>query len=127
LHAAFSDNNRFDVQAGHKLDVVERKHVRRIDHGQGECGADAREGKHVMLLCDFLWDEAEHCGIDVEEFEIDGRNAVLPREHGSDHIVGDETQFDEIGGETPPVFTLVVECLSQVLRANQIFAYKNFA
>jgi hypothetical protein len=80
-----------------------------------------------MLLCDFLRDETEHCGIDVEEIEIDGRNAVLPREHGSDHVVGDKTQFDKIGRETPTVFTLVVECHSQVLRANQIFAYENFA
>ena len=78
-----------------------------------------------MLLCDFLWDEAEHCGIDIEEIEIDGRNAVLPRENGSDHVVGDKTQFHEIGGEAAAVFARAAKAdppayaLLAAIRANQ--------
>jgi hypothetical protein len=79
-----------------------------------------------MLLGDFLRDETENCGVDVEEIQIDGRNAVLPGEDGSDHVVTDEAQLDQIEAQPATMFALVVECLSQVLRANQIFAYENF-
>jgi hypothetical protein len=80
-----------------------------------------------MLLRDFLRDEAEYSGVDIEEIEIDGGNTVLSGEHGSDHVVANEAQFDQIEGEAATMFALVVESLSQILRANKIFAYENFA
>jgi hypothetical protein len=78
-------------------------------------------------LRDLLRDETEDSGVDIEELEINGGNAIVPGKDGSDHVVADETQFDEIEAEPATVFALVVECLSQVLRANKIFAYENFA
>jgi hypothetical protein len=80
-----------------------------------------------VFLGHFLGDETEHGGIDIEELEIDGGNAVVPGEDGSDHVVADETEFDEIEAEAATVFALVVESLSEALRTNKIFAYENFA
>jgi hypothetical protein len=80
-----------------------------------------------MFLRDLLRDQAEDGRIDVEEIEIDGRYAVLPRQNGSDHVVAYQSEFDEIKSQSATVFALVVEGLSQVLRANKIFAYQDFA
>ena len=80
-----------------------------------------------MFLRDLLRDETEDVGIDFEKIEIDGRNAVLTRQDGGDHIVADKTELDEIEAESTTVFTLVVECLSQVLRADKIFTNQYFA
>jgi hypothetical protein len=80
-----------------------------------------------MFLRDLLRDEAENGRIDVEKIEIYGRYTVLPGKNGSDHVVAYETEFDEIEAQPATMFALVVEGLSQVLRANKIFAYQYFA
>ena len=80
-----------------------------------------------MFLRDLLRDETENSGIDFEEIEIDGRNAVLSRQHGGDHVVTNEAELHQIKAESTTMFALVVECLSQVLRANKIFTNQNFA
>ena len=80
-----------------------------------------------MFLSDFLGDETDDTGVDVEEFEIDGRNAVLTGQDGGDHIVTDEPELHEIEAEPATMLALVVEGLSQVLRANKIFANEYFA
>jgi hypothetical protein len=49
---------------------------------------------------------------------IDGRNAVLPRQDGSDHVVAYKAELHQIEAESTTVFALVIEGLSQVLRAN---------
>jgi hypothetical protein len=44
-----------------------------------------------------------------------------------DHVVTDESQLNEVEAETPAMFTLIIESFSQVLGADEIFAYENFA
>jgi hypothetical protein len=80
-----------------------------------------------MFLGDLLRDETYHCGIDIEEFEINGWYAVLPGQYGGDHVVTNEPELDEIEAESTTMLALVVECLSQVLRANKILANEYFA
>jgi hypothetical protein len=80
-----------------------------------------------MFLRDLLRDETKDGRVDVEKVEIDGRYTVLPRENGSDHVVAYKPEFDEIEAQPATMFPLVVEGLSQVLRANKIFAYQYFA
>jgi hypothetical protein len=80
-----------------------------------------------MFLRDFLGDEAKHGGVDVEEVEVDGRDAVVTGEDGGDHVVADEAEFDECKAEAATMFALVVESLSEALGAKKIFAYENFA
>jgi hypothetical protein len=80
-----------------------------------------------MFLRNLLRNETQDGGIDTEEIEIYGGDAVLSRQYSSDHVVAYETELDQIEAEPTAVLALVVECLSQVLRANKIFAYQNFA
>ncbi len=80
-----------------------------------------------MFLGDFLGNEAENAGVDIEEIEIDGGNAVLAGKDGGDHVVADETELHEIETESAAMLTLVVEGLSQVLGTYKIFADENFA
>ena len=40
LNACFGNHHRFDVQAGHELYVVHRKHIGRVDHCEREAGTD---------------------------------------------------------------------------------------
>ena len=42
-YGTFRSNDRFDVEAGHELDIVHRKDVRGIHHCDGERSADAAE------------------------------------------------------------------------------------
>ena len=51
----------------------------------------------------------------------------MPREHGSDHVVANEAELDQVEAEAAAMFALIVESLSQALRANKILAYENFA
>ena len=67
-----------------------------------------------MFLRDLLRDEAKDGLVDIEEVEINGGNAVLSGQHGGDHVVTDEPEFDEIEAETTTMFALVIECLSSV-------------
>ena len=127
MHAAFGDHDWLDVEAGHELHVVKRENIRRIDHGEGQRRADARERQHRVLLHHLLGNEAQHRRIDIEQIEIDRRDAVVSGKDGSNHVVADETELDEIETEAATVLALVVESLSQALRANKIFAYENFA
>src|SRR6185369_17666716 len=87
LHTAFCDYDRFNVQSRHELHIVHREDIGGIDHRQRESCADAGEGQNGMFLRDLLRDETYDVGIDVEEVEIDGWNAVLTRQHGRDHVV----------------------------------------
>jgi hypothetical protein len=80
-----------------------------------------------VLLCDLLRYEPKHRIVDLKEFQIDGRNTVLAREDRGDHIVTNESELNEVKAQTTAVFALIIESFSQVLRANEIFAYENFA
>jgi len=65
--------------------------------------------------------------VDLEEFQIHGRDAILPREDGSNHIVGDEPQLDKVEPQTAAVLALVIQRLTEVLRTNEILPNENFA
>src|ERR1043165_3658103 len=59
LNAGLSDDNRFDVETRHELDVVHCEDIRWVDHRQSESCTHAREWKYGVFLCNFLWNEAE--------------------------------------------------------------------
>ena len=67
-----------------------------------------------MFLRDLLRMRLRTDWSNIEEIEIDGGNAVLSGQHGGDHVVTDEPEFDEIEAETTTMFALVIECLSSV-------------
>ena len=89
-----------------------------IDHRERESRAYAGERKHRVLLRYFLRNQSEDRVVNLEEVEIDRGNAVLPREDSRNHVVGDQTQLDQVEAEPAAVFTLIIERLAQVLRAD---------
>ena len=127
LNTRFGDDDRLDVQTRHELDVVHGEDVGGIDHGQSERGANSGQRQDRILLRYFLRDEAEHRGIDLKEFEIDGRDPVLAGENSRYHVVRHEAELDEVKAQPTSVFALVFKRFTQVLRANQIFTDKDFA
>ena len=78
-------------------------------------------------MSDFLWDELEDVFVDLKEVEIDGRNAILPRKNGSDHVVRNESELDEVIPQPTSVFALIVERFAEVLGTNEILPNENFA
>jgi len=53
----------------------------------------------------------------LEKLEVYGGNAVLSGQHGGDHIVRNKAQLHEVKAEPTSMFTLILERLTQVLRA----------
>lgn len=65
--------------------------------------------------------------VNLEELEINRRNAVLPREDRGDHIVRDQPQLDKIEPQSPAVFALIIKRFAKMLRTNEILPNENFA
>ena len=65
--------------------------------------------------------------VDVEQIKIDRRDAVLPREHGRYHVVGDEPQLDEVEAQTARRARADSRALRAMLRGQEVFADENFA
>ena len=65
--------------------------------------------------------------VDVKEFQIYRRNAVLAGQYRGNRIIRDQPEFDEVVAETSAVLSLIVECLTEMLRTNQVLANENFA
>jgi hypothetical protein len=127
LHARLRDDHRLDVQPRHELDVVHGEDVRRVDHRQSQRRPDAREGEDRVLVGHLARDEPDDRVLDVERLQVDRRNPVLAREHGRDHVVGDQPHLDEVEAETPPVLALEFERFAELLRGQEIFADEDFA
>jgi hypothetical protein len=69
----------------------------------------------------------ENLSINLEELQVDGRNAILPREDGGYHVVGDQPQFDKVEPQPAAVLALIVERFTEMLRADEILPNENFA
>ena len=70
--------------------------------------APTRERGITEYFCATSRDEAEDRFVYLEEVEVDGRNTVPPREHGSNHIVGDQSQLYQVITQPASVVALVV-------------------
>ena len=75
----------------------------------------------------FLRDEAKNRIVDVEEFEIDGRDSVLAGKDGRNRVVGHEAELYEVKAQPPAMLPLIIEGLTEMLGADQILADENFA
>jgi hypothetical protein len=51
---AFRGHDRFDIEAGHELDIVHGKDVGGVHHGDGERSADAAERQNLIALGGFV-------------------------------------------------------------------------
>ena len=75
----------------------------------------------------FLRDEVKNLSINLEELQIDGRNAILPREDSGYHVVGDQPQLDKVEPQPAAVLALIVERFTEMLRTYEILPNENFA
>ena len=83
----FRSDDRLDVEAGHELDIVHRKDVGRIDHGDGERCTYAAERENLVALRGFVRDQLDDGGIDFEIGKINGGHTVLARQEVGDVLV----------------------------------------
>ena len=118
---AFRGHDRFDVEAGHELDVVHGEDVGGIDHGDGERRADAAERQNLIAFRGFVRNQLDDRGIDFKIGKIDGGHAVLAREKVGDILVREEAQLHQRGGE--PAVRLLLEFgrLFQLLWGDDLF------
>ncbi len=63
----------------------------------------------------------------MKEVEVYRRDAVLSGKYGRDHIVAYQAQLYEIKAQPTAMLALIVEGLSQILRADKIFTDQEFA
>ena len=122
LDGRFGGDDRLDVEAGQKLDVVDGVQVRRIGHRHDERRARARDGDDLVLVADVLRNELQDLLIDLVLVEVDGRDAVLRREEIGDFAVGDVAELGERRAEVLAGAPLLVLRLSQLLQADELFA-----
>src|SRR5208282_774462 len=96
---AFRGHDRFDVEAGHELDIVHGKDVGGVHHGDGERSADPAERQNLIAFRGFERNQLDHRGIDFKIRKIDGGHAVLAREKVGDILIREETQLHQRRGE----------------------------
>ncbi len=109
LDGRFGGDDRLDVEAGQKLDVVDGVEVRRIGHRHDERRSGARDRDDLVLVADVLRDELQNVLIDLVLVEVDGRDAVLRRKEIGYFAVGDVAELGERRAEVlagSPLFVL---------------------
>jgi hypothetical protein len=92
-------HDRFDVVAGHELDVVHGEDVGRIRHRDGQRRPGAIDRQHQVLLGHLGRDQADHRVIDLEVSEVDRRHAVLLGQQLCDVVFADVAQSDQVVAE----------------------------
>ena len=51
----------------------------------------------------------------------------MARQYGSNRVIGDQPEFDEVVAKSTAMLALIIQRLTQVLRANKVLADENFA
>ena len=118
---AFRGHDRFDVKAGHELDIVHGKDVGGIHHGDGERSADAAERQNLIAFRGFEGNQLDHGGVDFKIRKIDGGHAVLAREKVGDILIREETQLHQRRGKPGVRLLLELGRLFQLLWGYDLF------
>ncbi len=103
---AFRRNDRFNVVAGHELDVVDGKDVRGVHHGYGDGGAGAVDGHDTVFLGHIGGDVLNDRRIDLELAQVHVRHTVLFAQKGHQLVFLDEPELDQDRAE-PAAFGLL--------------------
>ncbi len=93
----FRRHHRLNVEAGHELDIVHGKHVRRVHHGNRQRRANAAERKNLVALGRLFRNQLDHGRIDFKILQVNGGNAVLPRKEIRDFLIAYKSQVDQRG------------------------------
>ena len=122
LDGLLAGDDDLDVVAGEELDVVDGVDVGGVAHRQDQRGAGAVDRNALVLLGDFLGDEFHHLAVDVEFFQVDGRNAVLLRKKIGELGLFDEAELREVVTDPAAGLLLLVLRLLQLLQRDEVFA-----
>ncbi len=115
-------DDRLDVVAGEKLQVVDRVEVRRVGHRDDERVARSRDREHLVPLARLLGHELEHVGIDLVLFEVDGGDAVLLAEKAGDLVVADVPELRERVAEVVARLLLLVLRVPKLRKGDELLA-----
>src|SRR6476661_4035424 len=77
----------------------------------------APERLNLILLSGVGGNELDDGRVELELWQVDGRDAVLLAQEGRDLHVLDKAHLDEVVAELPPVGLLVIEGLLELLRS----------
>ncbi len=120
-------HHRLHVVARHELDVVHGEHVRGIRHGDRERGSRTRQRKNLVLSRRLGRNDLDDGRVHLEVLEVDGGNAILPRQQARDLLVADVTEGDEGLAELATAGSLVSERLLELLRSHHVLLQQQFA
>ena len=118
----FGGHHRLDVVAGDELQIVDGEDVGRVGHRHDERGTGPVHRDDEVLLRDVLRDELDDLRVDVEVFEIDGRNAVLLRQEVGELVLLDGAGLDERGANPRAGPLLFFLGLPKLLDGDQVLA-----
>src|SRR6185437_658422 len=85
-------HHRLDIEPGHELDIVHGEHVRRIHHGNGQRRPYPAQGQNLVALSRLLGNQLHHRRINFKILQVDGGNAVLPRQEVCHLLIAYEPQ-----------------------------------
>ena len=119
--ARLGGDDRLDRQARPEADVLDDLEVGRVDHGQGQEGADPVDRHDQVLLGHVDRDEADDLGVDVELVEVDVGVAELAAEGLGDVLLGQVAELDEGRADRKAVLLLEVQGGLQLIDREDLF------
>src|SRR5258707_4453335 len=72
-----------------------------VHHCDGEGRADPAQGKNLVALGGFKWNQLDDCRINFEVGKINGWNTILAGEENFDILGPPEGEHQQCGGEAP--------------------------
>ena len=120
-------HHRFDVEAGHELNVVHGEDVGRIGHRNGQRRANPRERNDLVADGSVLRDQLDDGGVDFVILQIDGGNAVLAGKHTRNLIVADEAELHQARPQPASARLLMFQGLPELVGRDQVFLDQYFA
>src|SRR5206468_3900578 len=120
-------HHRLDVEAGHELDIVHRKNVGRIDHGDGEGSSYAAQRKNLVSLGGFVGNQLDDGSINFKIRKVDGGNAVLARQEIGDVLIAEEVQLHQCTAQATAGLFLDLGRLLQLLWGDDLLFYEKVA
>ena len=120
-------DDREEVEPGDELEIFEEAEIAGIGHGDGERAALALERQHDTLGGHVGRDQLEDLGVDLEAGKVDGRHAILPRQHLGNLQLRDQPQLDQDVAQAVFRRLLLGQCLGKLLPGKHPVAKQHFA
>ncbi len=124
---ALGSHHRFNVETGHELDIVHGKHVRGIDHGDGQRCTYPAQRQNLITLRGLVGNQLDDRGVNFEIGKIDRRHPVLPGKEIGHVLVGEEVELHQCAAQATVALLLYLGRLLQLLWGNDLLFYEKVA